>query len=147
MPQSVNEIKNASTGQTAQQPIQWTREILREHLAAVRYDREVTTITVDGLPVSTERGNERTTWMQLMSRASADSGFTFRKKMAGQFYTLTAAQIIRYGSIGVQYIAACFAVEDSLLQQIEAAETPEALDAIADTIAAESTWPTKVYAQ
>lgn len=147
MPQSINETKNAATGITAQQPIQWTRETLREYLAAARYDREITTITVDGLPVSTERGNERTTWLQLMQRASADSGFTFRKKMAGQFYTLTAAQIIRCGSVGVAYIAACFAVEDSLLQQIEAAATPEALDAIADLIATESTWPTKVYTQ
>jgi hypothetical protein len=68
-----------------------------------------------------------------------------RKKMAGQFYTLNASQIIRCGSVGVAYIAACFAVEDSLLQQIEAAENSEALDAIADLIDAESTWPTKVY--
>jgi len=146
MPRSINETRDASTGQTAQQPIQWTKEAIREHLATVRYDREVTTITVDGLPVSTERGNERTTWMQLMQRAAADSDFTFRKKMAGQFYTLTAAQIVRCASVGVQYIASCFAVEDSLLQQIEAAETPEALDAIADLIATESTWPAKVYA-
>ena len=145
MPQSVNEAKNAATGITTQHVVPWTKEAIREYLASARYDREVTTITVDGLPVSTERGNERTTWMQLMSRAAADSGFTFRKKMNGQFYTLSAAQIIRCGSVGVAYIGACFAVEDSLLQQIETAETPEALDAIADTIATESIWPTKVY--
>lgn len=147
MPIAVNEIVDAVTGNVIRTPIPWTKDLLSEHLASIRYDREVTTIAVDGFPVSTERGNERTTWMQLMSRATADSGFTFRKKMAGQFYTLNASQIIRCGSVGVGYIAACFAVEDALLQQIAAADTPEALDAIADIIATESTWPAKDYAQ
>lgn len=145
MPQRIDEITDLVTGITTQFPVPWTKPDLREYLALARYDREVTTITVDGLPVSTERGNERTTWLQLMTRAASDSGFTVRKKMAGQFYTLSAAQILRCATVGVSYIAACFAVEDSLLQQIEAAETPEALDAIADLIKTESTWPTKVY--
>lgn len=147
MPQHIHEQTNAVTHETTQDVVLWTKQSLAEFLAAARFDREVTTLTVDGFPVSTERGNERNTWMQLMSRAAADSGFTFRKKMAGQFFTLTAAQIIRCGSVGVAYIAACFAVEDLLLQQIEAADTPEELDAIAETIAAESSWPSKVYAQ
>lgn len=145
MPMLVNESRNAITGEVTRDEIPWSKDAIAEHLAAVRYDREVTTLSVDGFPVSTERGNERTTWMQLMQRAAADSGFTFRKKMAGQFYTLNAVQILRCGAIGVQYIAACFAVEDALLQQIETADTPEALDAIADLIATDSTWPTKVY--
>jgi hypothetical protein len=145
MPAAVHETTNAVTGEITRVVVAWTKDALRDHLASARYDREVTTLTVDGLPVSTERGNERTTWLQLMTRAAADSSFSMRKKMAGQFYTLTAAQIIRCGSVGVQYIAACFSVEDLLLTQIEAAETPEDLDAIAETIDAESTWPTKVY--
>lgn len=145
MPRAIDETTDAITGVTIQRNVDWTKDSLRDHLAAFRFDREVTTIDVDGLPVSTERGNERTTWMQLMQRAVADSGFVFRKKMAGQFYTLTASQILRCGAAGTNYIAACFAVEDQLLQQIDSAETAEALDAIADLIKNESTWPEKVY--
>lgn len=140
MPQSTS--THAVTGQITSTP--WTRAALLAWLADQRYEREVSGITVGGLFVSTERGNERVTWQQLMSRAAANAAFAIRKKMSGTFHALDATQILRCGSLGATYIAACFAVEDTLQQQIAAADESQ-LEAIATAISADATWPTRTY--
>lgn len=145
MPMAKHEATNAATGETVVHVIPWTSAALKEWLASVRYEKEVAGVTVAGLPVSTERGNERTTWQQLLSSARADAGFTFRKKMAGQFHTLTASQIILCAGVGLRYITDCFAREDSFHAAIDAATTPEQLDAIEVQVLSPSSWPSRSY--
>ncbi len=145
MPRFTNESTNAVTGETTVERIEWDRDSLAALLAEVRYDHEVAGITVGGIPISTERGNERTTWQQLMLRSTADTGFSIRKKLSCGFVMLNASQCLSCGMHGANYIAACFAVEDVMLQQIAMAETAAELDAIEEQIRNPDTWPNRVY--
>lgn len=145
MPQYVNETHNVTTGAVEREVIPWTAETLAAYLAEVRYNREVSGITVDGFPIDTSRGNERTVWQNLMIQAKADPNFTINKKLSGRFYRLTAAQVLRCAGLGARYIGACFETEAAFLTQIEAATTDEALESIAAEIDQATSWPARTY--
>ena len=104
-------------------------------IAAARYEAETGGCTVDGVTVATDRGSQALLTAAVVS-ARLDPEFKTRWKCAdGHFVTLDAYQLRAIGDAVIAHVERCFAREGELCELIDAAQTPEELDAI------EITWP------
>lgn len=140
MPQFTNR-KYHQDGSVTVETIPWTIENFSQHLAALRYEKEVSGITVTGVPISTERGEHRMVMSQLLLTAKGDSEFSIRLKTINGFVTLTASQIISACQAMLHYIASCFAVEDTAIQAVNAHSTDEQFELVLSTLE----WPSRTY--
>jgi len=102
----------------------------RGEIAAARYTAETGGCTVDGVTIATDRGSQALLTAAVVS-ARLDPEFKTRWKCAdGRFVTLDAMQLRAIGDAVIAHVEACFAREGELCEQIDAAQTPEELDAI-----------------
>lgn len=102
----------------------------RGEIAAARYDAETGGCTVDGVTIATDRGSQALLTAAVVT-ARLDLEFKTRWKCAdGHFVTLDAMQLRAIGDAVIAHVEACFAREGELCEQIDAAQTPEELDAI-----------------
>lgn len=118
----------------------WTQETLTAAIAAMRYEREISGITVSGIPISTERGDHRIVMAQLRAEARANAGYSVNLKTATGFVTLDASTILTVTGAMLSYINACFVREAVLLSQIASGVD---LDTVA--AAAETGWPSQEF--
>lgn len=101
-----------------------------EEIAAARYAAETGGCTVDGMTIATDRGSQALLTAAVVS-ARLDPEFKTRWKCAdGRFVTLDAFQLRAIGDAVIAHVEACFAREGELYEQIDAAQTPEELNAI-----------------
>lgn len=101
-----------------------------DEIAAARYAAETGGCTVDGVTIATDRGSQALLTAAVVS-ARLDVEFKTRWKCAdGRFVTLDAMQLRTIGDAVIAHVEACFAREGELYEQIDAAQTPEELDAI-----------------
>jgi hypothetical protein len=100
-------------------------------LAAARYAEEVGGIVLDGMPVRTDE-RTRSLLASGMAEVRNDPNFTVQnwKLGTGQFIDLDAAQITAIYESVEAHIAAVFAKERTLSNQVVAATTQAELDAI-----------------
>lgn len=99
-------------------------------IAAARYDAETGGCTVDGVTIATDRGSQALLTAAVVT-ARLDPEFSTRWKCAdGRFVTLDAMQLRAIGDAVIAHVEACFAREGELCELIDAATTPEELDAI-----------------
>lgn len=99
-------------------------------IAAARFEAETGGCTVDGVMIATDRGSQALLTAAVVS-ARLDVEFKTRWKCAdGRFVTLDAMQLRAIGDAVIAHVEACFAREGDLCEQIDAAQTPEELDAI-----------------
>ena len=102
----------------------------RDKIAAARYAAETGGCTIDGVTIATDRGSQALLTAAVVM-ARMDPEFKTRWKCAdGRFVTLDAMQLRAIGDAVIAHIEACFAREGELCEQIDAAQTPEELDAI-----------------
>jgi len=102
----------------------------KDEIAAARYDAETGGCTVDGVTIATDRGSQALLTAAVVS-ARLDLEFKTRWKCAnGRFVTLDAMQLRAIGDAVIAHVEACFAREAELVEQIDAAQTTEDLDAI-----------------
>ena len=102
----------------------------RGEIAAARYTAETGGCSVDGVTIATDRGSQALLTAAVVS-ARLDPEFKTRWKCAdGRFVTLDAFQLRAIGDAVIAHVEACFARESELCEQIDAATTPEELDAI-----------------
>jgi len=87
---------------------------LKGYAAHARYQKEIAGITVNGIPVATDRdGQMRAMAAQVM--ATADPTMVFHwKKADGSFAQLTADQVVAIGKAVVMHVQACFGAEASI---------------------------------
>lgn len=115
-------------------PIQPTFDELkqnkRQYIAAARYEAETGGCTVDGVMIATDRGSQALLTAAVVM-ARLDPEFKTQWKCAdGCFKQLDAFQLRAIGDAVIAHVERCFAREGELCEQIDAATTPEELDAI-----------------
>ena len=99
-------------------------------IAAARYAAETGGCTVDGVTIATDRGSQALLTAAVVM-ARMDPEFKTQWKCAdGHFVDLNAMQLRAIGDAVIAHVEACFAREAELVELIDAAETPEELDAI-----------------
>lgn len=118
----------------------WTAETLTAAIAEKRYVWETSGITVQGVPISTERGDHRIVMAQIRAESKSNSGFSVGLKTAVGFVQLNAAQILAITDAMLLFINACFAREAELVAMFTENADLEAIAA-----AAETGWPTREY--
>ena len=102
----------------------------REEIAAARYAAETGGCTVDGVTIATDRGSQSLLTAAVVT-ARLEPEFTVKWKCANnRFVTLDSVQLKAIGAAVTAHVEACFAREGELCEQIDAAQTPEELDAI-----------------
>jgi hypothetical protein len=134
----------------------WDSASLKRHVSVVRYERETSGIIVDGQFLSTNRDeighwyprfSNAWGWLHEdpMSRAGNPEGIYPYKPRGGKPVILTAQQVLRCYDRLAWYINACFGAEKNIYEAIDAAETPEQLDATAGTL--DFYWPPREFTQ
>lgn len=102
----------------------------KAEIAAARYAAETGGCTVDGVTIATDRGSQSLLAAAVVT-ARLDPEFKTRWKCAdGHFVTLDAMQLRAIGDAVTAHVEACFAREAELVELIDAAATPDELDAI-----------------
>lgn len=102
----------------------------RDEIAAARYAAETGGIEVDGVTIATDRGSQALLTAAVVM-ARLDPEFKTQWKCAdGRFKQLDAFQLRSIGDAVIAHVEACFAREGELCELIDAAQTPEDLDAI-----------------
>jgi len=138
MPAAINETTNAVTGETTQVVIPWTAETAKERLKELRYIRETAGVIVDGVPISTERGDHRNTMLSLALAGSQNPSMQVPFKLAdGAFTFMSGAFASAAWQFGQSYVAGCFAKEGAASAAIDAAQSDAEIDAIFDGLE----WP------
>ncbi len=101
-----------------------------EEIAAARYAAETGGCTIDGVMIATDRGSQALLTAAVVT-ARLDPEFKTRWKCAdGHFISLDAMQLRAIGDAVIAHVERCFTREGDLREQIDAAQTPEELDAI-----------------
>ena len=99
-------------------------------IAAARYDAETGGVDLNGVKIATDRGSQALLTAAVVT-ARLDLEFKTRWKCAdGHFVTLDAMQLRAIGDAVTAHVEKCFTREAELCEQIDAAQTPEELDAI-----------------
>lgn len=99
-------------------------------VATARYEAETGGCTVDGVMIATDRGSQALLTAAVVM-ARLDPEFKTKWKCAdGSFKQLDAFQLRAIGDAVIAHVESCFAREGELCEQIDAATTPEELDAI-----------------
>jgi len=107
---------------------------LKSYAAAVRYRKETSSTTVNGIILLTDRESQ-TMIIGAVVAAMRDPSFTVRWKVAdGSFMVLDAPTIIAIGTAMSAFIEACFSAEAHVAEQIDAGTitTIEQVDAAID---------------
>lgn len=156
MPKAINQTINAQTGEVTTVEIPWDNQSLKEHVAALRYDRETMGIVVDGQLISSHR-DEIGHWYPRFSNAygwlnndpislagNPDGIYPYKPRGGGPVI-LNAQQVMRCYDRLAWYINACFGAEKIIGDAIDASTTPEQLDAIEATL--HQYWPPREFNQ
>ena len=131
MPAAIHEKTNAVTGETLQFVIPWTAETAKERLKELRFARETAGVVVDGVPISTERGDHRNTMLSLALAGSQSPSMQVPFKLAdGSFIVMSGAFASAAWQFGQSYVAQCFSVEGAASAAIDAAQSDAEIDAI-----------------
>ena len=139
---NVNENTNAVTGQTVSVVIPWTVEAAKEQLKQLRLAREIGGVTVDGIPVSTERGDHRTIMLSLAIAGAQNPAIQVPFKLAdGSFIVMLGAFASAAWAFGQGYVAQCFGVEAVASAAIDAAQSDAEIDLILDGLQ----WPSSIH--
>jgi hypothetical protein len=142
MPAAINETVNAATGETTQVVILWTPETAKERLKELRFARETAGVIVDGVPISTERGDHRNTMLSIALAGSQNPSMQVPFKLAdGSFTVLSGAFAAAAWQVGQSYVAQCFAVEAAASAAVDAAQSDAEIDAIFDGLQ----WPSQEF--
>ena len=106
------------------------KQMKKAEIAAARYAAETGGCAVDGVTIATDRGSQALLTAAVVM-ARLDPEFKTQWKCAdGRFKQLDAFQLRSIGDAVIAHVEACFAREGELCEQIDAAQTPEELDAI-----------------
>lgn len=129
-----NSVLIASTG--------WTVEASKQRLKELRLESETAGVIVDGIPISTERGDHRNTMLSLALAGSQNPSMQVPFKLAdGSFAVMSGAFAESAWAFGQSYVAQCFGVEAQASAAIDAAESDAEIDAILDGLQ----WPSRIH--
>lgn len=142
MPAAINETTDAITGETVQVVIPWTVEAAKQRLKELRLEVETAGVIVDGIPVSTERGDHRNTMLSLALAGTQNPSLQVPFKLAdGSFTIMSGAFASAAWAFGQSYVAQCFGIEAQASAAIESAESDAEIDAIFDGLQ----WPSRTH--
>ncbi len=156
MPRFTHETTDARTGVTTVVAVPWDAASLKEHVAAVRYERETMGLIVDNQFISSHRDeighwyprfSNAWGWLNNdpISRAGNPDGIYPYKPRGGEPVVLTAQQVVRFYDRLAWYINACFGAEKMICTAIDEATSEAELDAIAESI--DQYWPPREFTQ
>lgn len=139
---AINESRDAVTGVITTEVIPWTVEAAKQRLKELRLDHETAGVIVDGIPVSTERGDHRNTMLSLALAGSQNPSLQVPFKLAdGSFTVMSGAFATSAWAFGQSYVAQCFGVEAQASAAIDAAESDVEIDSILDGLQ----WPSRTH--
>lgn len=142
MPQAINESTNALTGVVTTEVIPWTVEDAKQRVKELRLQAETAGVIVNGIPISTERGDHRNTMLSLALAGSQNPVLQVPFKRAdGTFTAMSGAFAASAWAFGQSYVAQCFGVEAAASAAIDAAESDAEIDAILDGLQ----WPNREH--
>ena len=142
MPAAINETTDAITGETVQVVIPWTVNDAKQRVKELRLDAETAGVIVDGVPISTERGDHRNTMLSLALTGSQNPTMQVPFKLAdGSFTVMSGAFASAAWAFGQSYVAQCFGIEAQASAAIESAESDAEIDAILDGLQ----WPNRTH--
>lgn len=142
MPQAINETKNAVTGIITTEVIPWTADDAKQRVKELRLAAETAGVIVDGIPISTERGDHRNTMLSLALAGSQNPSLQVPFKLAdGSFTIMAGAFAASAWAFGQSYVAQCFGVEAGASAAIDAAQTDEEIEAILSGLQ----WPSRIH--
>jgi hypothetical protein len=122
--------------------IGWTVEAAKQRLKELRLEAETAGVIVNGVPISTERGDHRNTMLSLALAGSQNPSMQVAFKLAdGSFTVLSGAFAAAAWQFGQSYVAQCFAVEGAASAAIDAAQSDAEIDAILDGLQ----WPSRTH--
>jgi hypothetical protein len=110
-------------------PFATAKENKYAEIAAARYNAEIAGVTVNGVSIKTDRESQGLITGAAL-KAMQDSTYSCRWKTESGFVELTAPQILAIADAVRAHVQSCFDREAELLPLIEAAESPEELEAI-----------------
>lgn len=119
-------------------PLDEMRQARKDEATALRWEREVAGIVINGVPVATD-DRSKTLILGKRAKARENPDMTFRWKTAGGTWVeLTGSQIIAIADAVADHVQACFDREGELHDLIDAAG-PDAADVLAVDIT--TGWP------
>lgn len=111
-------------------PLDEVKAARKAAATALRWEKEVAGILIDGVPVATD-DRSKTLILGKRAKARENPDMTFRWKAAsGEWVDLTGAQIIAIADTVADHVQACFNREGELHDLIDAAEMAEAVLAV-----------------
>lgn len=111
-------------------PLEEAKQSLLAELAAKRWDRETAGVTVEGMPIKTDRESQALL-TTVYFKAKLDPNFTVVWKAApGVHVPVTGTQLVEVGDVAFAHVQACFAREAELADLITGVVDHSALDAI-----------------
>jgi hypothetical protein len=142
MPEHTNEITDATTQHVSAVAVPWTVEAAKERLKMLRLEAETAGVIVDGIPVSTERGDHRNTMLSLALAGSQNPAMQVPFKLAdGSFTVMSGGFAAAAWAFGQSYVAQCFGVEAAASAAIDAAQSDAEIDTILDGLQ----WPSRTH--
>ena len=142
MPQAVNEYKDAVTGVVTTEAIPWTAGDAKQRVKELRLAAETSGVIVDGIPISTERGDHRNTMLSLALASSQNPSLQVPFKLAdGSFVVMSGSFAASAWAFGQGYVAQCFGVEAGASAAIDAAQTGDQIEAILSGLR----WPSRIH--
>ncbi len=100
-------------------------------IAAWRYEKEVSGVTLDGMEIRTDRESQAQITGAYTSLKNGLLTSVNWKSASGEFFQADINLAERIASAVAQHVQACFNAEKALAQQVNAAQTIEAVKAVA----------------
>jgi hypothetical protein len=142
MPEHTNETTDATTQQVSAVAIPWTTASAKQRTKELRLEAETAGVIVNGVPISTERGDHRNTMLSLALAGSQNPAMQVPFKLAdGSFTVMSGAFAAAAWQFGQSYVAQCFGVEAQASAAIDAAQSDAEIDAILDGLQ----WPSRTH--
>ena len=142
MPAAINESKNAVTGVVTTEVILWTANDAKQLVKELRLQAETAGVIVDGIPISTERGDHRNTMLSLALAGSQNPSLQVPFKLAdGSFTVMSGAFASAAWAFGQSYVAQCFGVEAGASAAIDTATSDEEIESILSGLQ----WPSRIH--
>lgn len=126
-------VPEGATGTIGVAAAQTLEAAKAEKLAQIfewRYEREVSGVVVDGAIISTDRESQAKLSSAYASLKDGLLSSVNWKAQDGNFVVMTAQSIATVAGAVAQHVQSCFNAEMALTQQVNAAQTIEAINAV-----------------
>lgn len=127
---AVAEGTTGTIGSAVVQTLESAKADKLSQIAQWRYEREVSGVAVDGATIATDRDSQAKLSSAYASLKDGILSSVNWKAQDGSFVVMTAQSIATVAGAVAQHVQSCFNAEMALIQQVNAAQTIEAVNAV-----------------